>query len=600
MATTTSTLNQRAHAARPNRISPRRVVWVLLFFVVFGAYNTYRVFSVQVLQHDVLSLKAETLIKWPDEIPPLRGLIYDSRGQLLAGNVTAHDVDVDISRHKDDAAKHAVADKLAPVLGQDPETLFTKLKSAEAGTISVRVATKIDDATVEKIRKLIDENEDLFAYTISLRKVPLRQYPAGTLASSLLGYTDYANVGHYGVEEYYNEKLAGEAGWIIAEHDIQGRPLVLEEPQMEPAVDGSDLVLTIDSAVQYMAERGLKQAIDEYKAESGYVIVQDPNTGAILAMANYPSYDPNVFYNETNYTRFMNVAVSNVVEPGSTMKVLTYASAIDAGAVLSTTSMYGTACVYKYKSQLCNATFTEWGWQTMLQGLGRSDNIASMFAVEKLGEDKYYDYLQAFRIGRPTGVDIAGEVTGTLRLPGDTDYSPIDMYTNSFGHGVDVTPLQLINAVSAVANGGTLYKPYVMQEIRQGGQVVQKNEPQALGRAIKPETAVEIANMLAYGVENKLVARLAAVPGYHVSVKTGTADIAVNGRYGDGGTLASAVGFAPSQAPKFTLYIGLVRPSTSRWGENTASPAWGKIARELLLYMKVQPTVHVAPPTPQP
>jgi cell division protein FtsI/penicillin-binding protein 2 len=151
-----------------------------------------------------------------------------------------------------------------------------------------------------------------------------------------------------------------------------------------------------------------------------------------------------------------------------------------------------------------------------------------------------------------------------------------------------------------VANGGTLYKPYVMQEIHQGSKVVLKNEPQALGRVIKPETATEIANMLAYGVENKLVARLAAVPGYHVSVKTGTADIAVNGGYGDGGTLASAVGFAPSQGPKFTLYIGLVRPSTSRWGENTASPAWGKIAKELLLYMKVQPTVPVATPTPQP
>lgn len=600
MASTTTTLNQRAHAARPNKISTGRVAWVLVFFVLFGIYNTYRVFSVQVLQHEFLSLKAENLIKWPDEIPPRRGLIYDSRGQLLAGNITAHDVDVDISRHKDDESKRAIADRLAPILGQDREALFAKLKDVPEETISVRVATKVDDATVEKIRKLIEDEEDLFAFTISLRKVPLRQYPGGSLAASLLGYTDYGNVGHYGVEEYYNNKLAGEAGWIIAEHDNQGRPLVLEEPEMQPAKDGSDLVLTIDSAVQYIAERGLKQAVEEYKAESGYVIVQDPNTGAILAMSNYPSYDPNLFYKETNYQRFMNVAVSNVVEPGSTMKVLTYASAIDAGAVLSTTSMYGTACVYKYKSQLCNATFTEWGWQTMLQGLGRSDNIASMFAVEKLGETKFYDYLQAFRIGRPTGIDVAGEVTGTLRLPTDADYSPVDMYTNSYGHGVSVTPLQLVNAVSTVANGGTVYKPYVMKEIRDGDQVAQKNEPQALGRAIKPETAREIADMLAYGVENKMVARLAAVPGYHVSVKTGTADILVNGSYGGGGTLASAAGFAPSHDARFTLYLALVRPTTSHWGETTASPTWGKIAKELLLYMKVQPTMPVSTPTPQP
>jgi cell division protein FtsI (penicillin-binding protein 3) len=577
------------------------VVWVLLFFVVFGAYNTYRVFSVQVLQHDVLSLKAETLIKWPDEIPPLRGLIYDSRGQLLAGNITAHDVDVDISRHKDDASKRAVADKLAPVLGQDPEALFTKLKSAEAGTISVRVATKIDDATVEKIRKLIDDNEDLFAYTISLRKVPLRQYPGGTLASSLLGYTDYANVGHYGVEEYYNEKLAGEAGWIIAEHDNQGRPLVLEQPQMQAAVDGSDLVLTIDSAVQYLVERGLKQAVEEYNAESGYVIVQDPNTGAILAMANYPSYDPNVFYKENDYQRFMNVNVSNTWEAGSTMKVLTYASAIDAGAVMSTTTVNIEACWYKYGSLMCNAEGKSWGVQPLTVGLGRSANVASMFAAERLGERGFFDYMQAFHIGRPSGIDLAGEVGGTMWLPGDENYSPINLYTNSFGQGVSVTPIQLINAVSAVANGGTLYKPYVMKEIRQGDKLIQLNEPQVLQeRVIKPETAYQIADMLAYGVENKLVARLARVPGYHVSVKTGTAEIPGCGGYCKDLTLASAIGFAPSHNPKFTLYIGLYHPRTSPWGENTASPSWGKIARELLLYMKVQPTEPVDTPTPQP
>ena len=601
MSSTTSTLNQRAHAARPNRISSRRVACVLLFFVIFGLYNTYRVFSVQVLQHDVLSLKAETLITWPDEIPPLRGLIYDSRGQLLAGNVTAHDVDVDISHHRDPESKRAVADKLAPVLGQDPQALFERLNSAAENIISVRVATKVDDATVEKVRKLIDDNPDLFALTISLRKVPLRQYPVGTLASSLLGYTDYANVGHYGVEEYYNDKLAGEAGWIIAEHDNQGRPLVLTQPQMQPAKDGNDLVLTIDSAVQYLVERGLKQAIDEYKAESGYVIVQDPNTGAILAMANYPSYDPNFFYKETNYEKFKNVSVSNTWEAGSTMKVLTYASAIDAGAVLSTTTVNIEACWYRYGWPLCNAETKSWGIQTMTVGLGRSANVASMFAAEHLGEQRFYDYMQAFHIGRPTGVDLAGEVGGTMWLPGEDYYSPVNLYTNSFGQGVSVTPLQLINAVSAVANGGTLYKPYVMKEIRAGDRVIDQNEPQVLENSvIKPDTAYQIADMLAYGVENKLVARLARVPGYHVSVKTGTAQIPGCGSYCPDQTLASAIGFAPSHDPKFTLYIGLYNPHTSPWGENTASPAWGKIARELLLYMKVQPTEPVATPTPQP
>ncbi|MEA2573617.1 MAG: hypothetical protein QOH93_915 [Chloroflexia bacterium] len=596
----TSTLNQRAHAARPNRISTRRVLWVLLFFVAFGAYNIYRVFSVQVLQHEFLSVKAENLITWPDEIPPLRGLIYDSRGQLLAGNITAYDVDVDISRHKDDAGKKAVAEKLAPILGQDKDALYARLKDAAEGTVSVRVATKVDDATVEKIRKLIEDEDDLFAFTISLKKVPLRQYPGGTLASSLLGYTDYANIGHYGVEEFYNDKLAGEAGWIFAEHDNQGRPLVLEQPKVQAAKDGSDLVLTIDSAVQYIVERGLKQALDEYKAESGYVIVQDPNTGAILAMANYPSYDPNTFNKENNYEKFKNVSVSNIVEAGSTMKVLTYASAIDAGAVLSTTTVNIDACWYRYGWSLCNAENKAWGLQTLTVGLGRSANVASMFAAEHLGERRFYDYMQAFHLGRPTGIDMAGEVSGTMWLPGEDNYSPVNLYTNSFGQGVSVTPIQLINAVSAVANGGTLYKPYVMQEIREGDKVIQ-NEPQVLQQSvIKPDSGSQVANMMAWGVENKLVARLARVPGYHVSVKTGTAQIPGCGGYCEGQTLASAIGFAPSHNPRFTLYIALYNPQTSPWGENTASPAWGKIAKELLLYMKVQPTEPVDPPTPQP
>ena len=601
MAYPTTSLNQRAHAARPNKVSTRRIVWVLLFFSIFALYNTYKVFSLQVLQHDVLAIAAEERIKWTDEIPPRRGMIFDSRGQLLAGNITVHDVYVDISRHKTDDAKRAVAEKLAPVLGLDTLALFTRLKEVPEDTISVRVATKVDDATVKKVEKLIDENEKLFTFTISMPKVPLRQYPGGTLASSLLGYTDYENEGHYGIEEFYNKQLAGEPGWIRAEHDNQGRPLVIEQPEMQPAKDGADLVLTVDSAVQYLVERGLRQAIEEYRAESGYVIVQDPNTGAILAMANYPSYDPNLFFDEKNYERFKPVGVSNIVEAGSTMKVLTYASAIDAGAVMSTTTVDVVACWNKYGWPLCNAEGKSWGIQTMTQGLGRSVNIASMFAAEQLGETGFYDYMQAFRLGRPTGIDVAGEVGGTMWLPGEEGYSPVNLYTNSFGQGVSVTPIQLINAVSTVANGGTLYKPYVMQEIRENGQVISRTEPQVVqARVIKPETTQEIAEMMAWGVENGLVARLAKVPGYRVSVKTGTAEIPGCGGYCADQSLASAIGFAPSHAPKFTLYLALYNPRTSQWGENTASPAWGKIAKELLLYMKVQPTEPVGTPTPEP
>lgn len=596
-----TTLNQRARqASRPQRVDGRRLWIMLAFFALFGLYNLFTVFKLQVIEHGELSDKAEARIKWKNTILPRRGLILDSRGQLLAGNTTANDVYVDKTHESADKDLHAIADLLAPALGQDPGAMFTHLK--EAPGLNIKVANRIDDAATAKVQDLVKAHKE-FEYVISLDSQPLRQYPAygpdlaKGLAASVLGFADFDNQGHYGVEEYYNAQLAGEPGWIDAERDATGRPLALQQPETQAAVDGSDVVLTIDSAIQYLAERELQNSIKEYQADSGYVIVQDPNTGAILAMANYPTFDPNLFNKETDYSIFKNPSVNDVREPGSTMKILTYSSAIDAGAIVSSTTFYGTACVNKYGSRLCNATFTEWGWQSMLQGLGRSDNVAAIYAAEQLGPDRYYQYIKQFGVGSRTGIDLSGEVAGLVSWPGNDGYSPVDFYTTAFGQSAATTPIQLVNAVSAVANGGMLLKPYVMQEVRKEGEVVQKNARQEVRRVIKPETAAEIATMLAYGVEHKMVARLAQVPGYHVSVKTGTAQIASNGGYGDG-TFASAMGFAPSHSAKFTLYIGMMHPRTSPWGENTASVSWGRLAKEILLYMKVQPTEPLPTPTP--
>jgi cell division protein FtsI/penicillin-binding protein 2 len=602
-----TTANQRLRgAARPRRVDSWRI-WVLIaLFTLFGGYNLFTVFKLQVLQHGALSAKAESRIKWKDTILPRRGLIYDAQGQILAGNTTANDVYVDVTHQDTDDDLHHIADLLAPVLGQQPQDLYDRIKQAkENDGINIRVAVRVSEDTSQKVRDLRERYDDL-TYVVTLDPQPLRRYPAtgpdgkSTLAASVLGFSDYENVGHYGVEEYYNEQLAGVPGWIDAERDASGRPLVLEEPKMQAAVDGSNVTLTIDSAVQYLAERELKKSLEEFKAESGYVVVQDPSTGAILAMANYPAFDANGFNTETNYERFKNPMVNNVREPGSTMKVLTYSSAIDAGAVMSSTTFYGTACIVRYGWNICNATHREYGYQTMTEGLGRSDNIASMYAAEQLGEEGFFDYVRNFGIGKRTGIDLAGEVAGLIAYPGDENYSPVNLYTNSFGQGVATTPIQLINAVSAVANGGTLLKPYVMKEISKNGEVVERNERTEVRRVIKPETAHDIAEMLALGVENGLVARFAHVPGYRVSVKTGTAQLAADGGYTGDGSFASAMGFGPTHDARFTLYIGLLNPRSSQWGENTASVAWGRLAKELLLYMNVRPTEPLPTPTATP
>lgn len=587
-------------ASRPRRLEQRRLWVVLALFAIFGVYNAKTLFSLQVLQHDDLSTKAETRIKWKDVLSPSRGLIYDSRGQLLAGNTTATDIYVDKSNLikanvLDEAKLHAITDLLGPALGQPAGDLFTRIK--EASSTNIRVATRADDDTVAGVRDLIKKNPTVLAYKIQFEVQPKRQYPNDMLAASVLGFTDHENQGHYGVEEYYNSKLAGTAGWILAEHDAEGRPLVVsQQPEMEPAVDGSDLVLTIDSAIQYMAERELAASLKEYQAESGYIIVQDPNTGGILAMANSPTFDPNKFNTYPDYGVFRNPVVNDVREPGSTMKILTYASSMDGGAITPDTTVYCNGYLVRYGWTIWNATRTAYGVETMTEGLGRSDNIASMFAAEQLGEPRFYDYIKQFGIGKRTGIDLAGEVSGLITYPGDEDYSPINLYTNSFGQGVATTPIQLITAVSAVANGGTLLKPHVMQKVMKDGKVTEEARTEAVRQVVRPETARQIADMLAFGVENKLVARFAYVPGYHVSVKTGTAQLAVEGGYG-GGSFASAMGFAPSHNARFTLYIGILNPKTSQWGENTASRSWGRLAKELLMYLKVQPSEPLPSPT---
>jgi len=591
-----NTLNQRGQQAARRRSVDSWRLWVVMFvFTLFAFYNSTKVFSLQVLQYSELAAKAENRIKWKDTIAPIRGLIYDSRMQLLAGNTTAEDVYVD-KMHADEEDLHKIADLLAPVLGQEAGDLFTRLK--EAPGTNIKIASRIDDATTAKIRQLVNDHPRVLEYKVSLDPQSLRQYPGDSLAASVLGFADHENQGHYGVEEFYNAKLAGEAGWIVAEHDAYGRPLVLQRPEMQPAKDGVDLVLTLDSAVQYLVESELKRSVEEFKAESAYAVVQDPNTGAILAIANWPTFNPNEFSKVTDYSLFKNPVVNDVREPGSTMKILTYASSIDAGAVTPDTAFHDGGCLTKYGWTMCNATRRGYGMETMTEGIGRSANVASMYAAEKLGEKGFFEYVKAFGIGKRTGIDLAGEVSGLLDYPGDDAYSPINLYTYSFGQGVATTPIQLVNAVSAVANGGVLMKPYVLKEVRQDGKALEERKPQEIRRVLKPETASQLADMLAYGVENNMVARFSRVPGYHVSVKTGTAELAGNGGYLGDGSFASAMGWGPSHDAKFTLYIGLMNPKSSQWGENTASIAWGRLAKELLLYMKVQPTEALPTPTP--
>jgi cell division protein FtsI/penicillin-binding protein 2 len=298
----------------------------------------------------------------------------------------------------------------------------------------------------------------------------------------------------------------------------------------------------------------------------------------------------------TDWSLFKNPAVANQYEPGSTFKILSYSASIDAGAVTPDTTFNCAGTISVYGWPISNSEHRAHGTESMRDGFASSCNIAADFATTQLGEAGFYKYVQAFGIGSPTGIDIAGEVPGTLFLPGNENYSPINLYTNAFGQGVAVTPLQLITAVSAVANGGKLMKPYVVSSISRNGKVIQQNDPTVVRQVLKPETTAQVRDMMVNAVEQG-IGKLGSVPGYRVAAKTGTAQVPGSAGYNGEGTLASAMAFLPAYDPKVVIYVLLNRPTSSMWGALTASPSMARLGAQLMQYYKIPPTEPI-PPTP--
>ncbi|HMA34978.1 MAG TPA: penicillin-binding protein 2 [Chloroflexia bacterium] len=564
-------------------------IWAMLAFFLLGTvYIGVRLFQLQVLAQPEMAQRVAANITRTDQILPNRGLIHDARGFLLAGDAQAADLYLDKTR-RTEGDLHSIADLLGPIVGEAPEDLYGRIQGVTATT--QLLARRLDTDSTSRVRQLLN-TWPLLRTSIWLDQQPRRDYPNGSFAAHVLGFADYDNQGQYGVEQFYDDKLAGEPGFVTAERDANLVPLPIGDSSQKAAIDGADLTLTLDSAVQYMAERELDNTLRSTQASSGMILIMDPATGAILALATAPRFDPNHFTDvgQDNWDIFKNPAISDVYEPGSTFKILTMAAAIDGGAVTPDTTFYCSGVINVYGATIYNSTRTAYGIESMRQGLARSDNIAIDYAATTLGEKKFYDYVQNFGIGQPTGVDLAGEVKGTLWLPGDDNYTPLNLYTNGFGQGLSMTPVQLVSAIAAVANGGNLMKPYVVSSISRNGQVLQTNKPTLVRRVIKPETAASVIDMLTWAVDTTDAGKLAKVPGYSTAAKTGTAQIPLpNGTYDPNGTIASVVGFAPAHNPRFVMLIRLDRPQSSQWGGETASPAFGRLATQLFQYWKIPP-----------
>jgi cell division protein FtsI/penicillin-binding protein 2 len=495
-----------------------------------------------------------------------RGNIYDRHGETLAVNTLEYRIGVSPSLVSD---ARSTATQLSSILGLSELEIYEKITSDD---LWVLIAPSVSADLAQRIRQLqLPE--------IRMDTVPRRSYPQGSVAAQVIGFVGGDLRGYYGVEGQYNDQLAGQV-YQINESNI---PFVVPITDWEQE-RGRDVMLTIDRDVQFIAESELLDAINTYQAASGNVIVMNPRNGDILAMASYPSFDPNTYFNVQDESLLANNAISEQYEPGSTFKILVMAAALETGAITPDWGYTDNGSI-----DVGGVTIRNWdrlsrGYTNATQVLVDSLNVGMATISTTMGTTDFYTMLDRFGIGRQTGIDLEGEQAGTLSVPGDENWSESQLGTNSFGQGVAVTPIQLITAASAIANDGLIMQPRVIYQIIDGDQVI---TPRAttLGRPISAETAHIVRDMMVQVVNEGLDGQ-ASVPGYTIAGKTGTAEIPTPIGYMDGQSIASFIGFFPADDPQVIVLIKLDRP-VDYWGSQTAAPAFQQLAERLAILLEI-------------
>ncbi len=584
----------------------RRVRLLLAVMTIIAMAMVFQLIRVQFGPYaPVFASWVEAAAELDDQVEPTRGIIYDRDGDLLATNVPTYYLEIEVYQLTPGSRKQ-IAAVLARSLILPYEDLYRQLTTdwGNRGQFRIRLTREVDGGerwpiTVDQVAAdmlkafLLDpEAPDLSG--LKLVPAPRREYPAGSLAGHVLGFVNQEGKGFFGVEGFYDSWLAGrsltiERGYIPPEARLEPDP---------PA--GVNLVLTIDLDIQQMVEEILFQAVEDAGAESGQIIVMDPQSGEILALAITPRLDPNNYepwlvelgleedeLEEDPEEQVINPAVGGQYEPGSTFKVITMAAALDADVVEPDDSYIDTGMIEVGGVKIRNWNGGAWGPQTMLGCLQHSLNVCLAYvASEKLGAPTFYDYMAAFGIGRATGIDLAGEVGGQLRTPRHPDWTEADLGTNSFGQGVSVTPVQLLAAVSAIANEGVMVQPHIVRTVV-GPDGAYWPNPTVLGRPISPETARTLNAMLAESLDAE--ASLAVVNGYDIAGKTGTAQIPTDRGYDDRWTIASFIGWAPVEDPQFMVLVRIDKPEISPWGSVVAAPIFQDVAERLVTMLEIPP-----------
>lgn len=518
---------------------------------------------------------------------PNRGEIYDRNGRLLAGNRTVYEIGVDLNTVKD---PHAIAYAVSTELGMDYNQIIDVIQNPPEGLSYIVIADFIEAQqalNLQELKKVLQEQApqgSLGGLTgLQFKSHPQRSYPEDALASNIIGFVNREGRGYYGIEEKYDTLLAGNPVQVLVPTDPNK---AFEIPRVP---DGTTLILTINRDLQAAAEQILDESLLEYGAQGGTIVVMDPRNGELLANAATRRMDLNQFWNYgaiyDNASEF-NPAISKPYEPGSVTKIFTMAAALDSGSVTPGTTYLDTGSILVGGAVIQNWNQEPWGVQDMTGCLQHSLNVCMATISTKMGAGTFYSYMDNFGFGHLTGVDMAGEAAGRLKIPGDEDWYPVDLGTNSFGQGLTATPLQIMMAASSIVNHGRTVIPHALYAMVRDGR--QYNVPaQFAGTPISAQTADTLSGMLSVSLETE--GSLALVPGYRVAGKTGTAQIPVNGFYDNTKTNASFIGWGPVDDPQFMIYVWLERPSISIWGSETAAPVFGKMAEKTVILLDIPP-----------
>jgi cell division protein FtsI/penicillin-binding protein 2 len=560
-----------------NKDQQFRITVVMFFVVGLFVALSIKTYSKQISQHQYYLSLANDQHLWQIENKARRGQIYDNNGYPLAINLSLPALEV-IPNQVEDAEYSARKLSVILHLSREEELeLREKLRSKSLYMPPLKHKLSLEE---------VAEIKELDLDGILLLPEDWRYYPEGQLASQILGYLNLESKGQYGIEGYFNDELMGSSGFVETYHDLTGRQLTDSEKVLSQVQQGVNLYLTLDRSVQYFVEEKLKKAVETYQADGGSVVIMEPKTGKIIAMANYPTYNPNEYFKVENYTYFNNPTIASSWEPGSIFKPLVMAMALDMDLITPDTAEVFGASIKVLDREIFNSERKPYGRETMTQVLENSDNVGMIWVGEKVGRNDFYKYLYKFGFGEETGIDLSGESVG--QVVDKSQVSEVDLATMTFGQGIAVTPIQATSAFGAIANGGYLMKPYIVDKIKTVDGKEVKVESEVVRSVLSPEAAKSAAAMMVSVVERGH-GKQAGVKGYYVAGKTGTAQVPINGIYDPNKTIGSFVGFAPAFDPKFVMLVKIDIPKTTEWAESSAAPLFGEIAEFLLDYYMVAP-----------